>query len=143
MTTARGRRRRRSTTDPAVVRRRWWWGNSSSRCGRRCTVCRRRRLLGLTSGLLLLLQEVDDEVLVVLDEVVVQSIGLELLSKVFPPVRVERLKRCKLRWGSAATVEAVGRDSRMRWRRGRWRGCYAARRVGRCLVGGVVSMATK
>lgn len=104
---------------------------------------RRGGLLGLAGGLLLL-EKVDDEVLVVLDEIVVQSIRLEFLAKVFPPVRVEGLERRKLRGRSAAAVEAVGRDARVGGGRGgRRRRRGAARRVWGRLVGGGMSVAAE
>jgi hypothetical protein len=63
------------------------------------------------AGSLLLLQKVDDEVLVVLDEVVVQPVGLKLLAKVFPPVRIEGLEGRKLRGRSATAIETERGDS--------------------------------
>jgi hypothetical protein len=130
--------RRRSTAAPAVARRRRRWGNGRSRCWRRRAVSWFFRL----AGSLLLFQEVDDEVLVVLDEVIVQTVSLELLAKVLSPVRVEGLEGRKLRGRSATAIEAERGDSRVGRRCGRRRGRNTARRVRGCLVG-VVSMAAE
>lgn len=42
--------------------------------------------------LLLLLQEVDNEVLVVPDKVICQAFGSQIVSKMLPPLRIERFQ---------------------------------------------------
>ena len=76
-----GRRRWWRWCAMAIDRRRgrgrWWWKRCSSGAGL----------------LLLLAQKVHNELLVVLDEVVRQALVGQILTKVFPPQRVEGIKQ--------------------------------------------------
>lgn len=73
------RRRREGSASMAVGGRRWW---------------RRWRGYIFAMQLLLLLpQKVDDKLLVVLDEVVRQALVLQILAKMLPPKRVERIQQ--------------------------------------------------
>lgn len=75
---------------------------------------------------LLLFEELDDKVLVVANEVVVEALGLKVVTKVFPPQGIKSIQSRKLGRGLVVSVHSIGASSSHTacWRSG-------ARRLGR------------